>query len=68
MVYYWFIILDVVGWNYFNINYKLFLGFNHHYSPITSLIKRASYLTSLLMTLLLLYVIQVEYSDLPNKL
>jgi len=35
LIYYWFIALDVIGWNYFKINYKMYLGFNHHFSTVT---------------------------------
>jgi hypothetical protein len=34
IIYYWFITLDLAGWNYFNINYKVYLGFNHHFSTV----------------------------------
>ncbi|CAK79880.1 unnamed protein product (macronuclear) [Paramecium tetraurelia] len=40
--YFWMISLDVAGWNYFNVNYKLYLGFNHHYSTLSEILKRVT--------------------------
>lgn len=34
-LYYWFLALDVFGWNYFKVNYKIYLGFNHHFSTLS---------------------------------
>lgn len=34
LTYYWFISFDLAAWNYFRIDYKLYLGFNYHFSTV----------------------------------
>lgn len=38
LIYYWCLALDVWAWNYFKINYKIYLGFNHHFSTLTEIL------------------------------
>lgn len=56
LVYYWYIALDVVGWNYFRINYKVYLGFNHHFSTPTEIIKRVSILSTIFLIVFVVYL------------
>lgn len=58
--YYWMIALDVAGWNYFNINYKIYLGFNFHFSTLTEILKRVTTLSTLYMVCFVLYLLQEE--------
>jgi hypothetical protein len=60
LVYYWYLALDVFGWNYFNVNYKVYLGFNYHFSTVTAILRRASILSSIFLVVFILYVMQVE--------
>jgi hypothetical protein len=55
---FWIFGLDVWLWNYFRINYKIYLGFNYHFSSLTEILKRACVLSAIYLSLFLLYVIQ----------
>lgn len=55
LLYYWFLALDVAGWNYFNINYRLYLGFNFHYSTLAEILKRVTVLSSIFLIAFVLY-------------
>ena len=61
ITYYWFLAIDVFGWDYFKVNYKVYLGFNHHFSTFISIIKRASILSSILMIALITFILEAEY-------
>jgi hypothetical protein len=61
LAYYWFISLDIFGWDYFKVNYKIYLGFNHHFSTLMSIIKRASILSTIFLVFMLIYVLEAEY-------
>ena len=60
LIYYWYISLDLVGWNYFRINYKIYLGFNHHFSTVPEVLKRVSWFTAFFLILFVLYILQTE--------
>lgn len=60
LTYYWVLIVDVAIYNYFGINYKVFLGFNHHFSTLAQMTKRASILTIIYLSIFVLYILQVE--------
>jgi hypothetical protein len=64
LTYYWFLALDVAAYNYFRINYKIFLGFNHHFSTLSQIVKRASILTTIYLLVFVLYILQQK--DLTN--
>lgn len=55
--YFWMLALDVAGWNYFNINYKLYLGFNHHYSTLSEILKRVTVLSSIYLLIFIIYCV-----------
>ena len=57
LIYYWYISLDLVGWNYFRINYKIYLGFNHHFSTVPEALKRVSWFTAFFLILFVLYIL-----------
>lgn len=56
-VYYWFIGLDLWGWNSYRINYKTYLGFNHHFSTVGEVFRRTSYLSFIFLVVFLLYIL-----------
>ena len=68
LTYYWFISLDLAGWNYFNINYKLYLGFNYHFSTLSEVLQRVSIFTAIFLIIFVWYCVAVEESlgDLSN--
>ncbi|CAD8135336.1 unnamed protein product [Paramecium octaurelia] len=60
LIYYWLLTLDQYIWIKYQINYKLYLGFNHHFSTLTEVIKRVSFLSTIYLLLFLITCIQVE--------
>lgn len=60
LIYYWFIALDMWGWTYFHINYKIYLGFNHHFSTVPEVLRRCSYLSSMFLVIFVVYILKVE--------
>ncbi|CAD8044114.1 unnamed protein product [Paramecium primaurelia] len=60
LIYYWLLTLDQYIWIKYQINYKLYLGFNHHFSTLTEVIKRVSFLSTIFLLLFLITCIQVE--------
>jgi hypothetical protein len=57
LLYFWFLAFDVFGWNYFRINYKIYLGFNHHFSTLPEILERVMILSSIYLISLLFYCI-----------
>lgn len=55
--YFWMLSLDVAGWNYFSINYKLFLRFNHHYSTLSEILKRVTLLSAIYLLIFIIYCV-----------
>lgn len=55
LVYYWVISFDLAGWKYFNINYKLYLGFNYHSSTLSEVWQRTSILSAIYLIVFVLY-------------
>jgi hypothetical protein len=55
LMYYWCLALDVWGWNFFRINYKIYLGFNHHFSTLTEILQRVSVLSSVFLLIFVIY-------------
>lgn len=60
LLYYWFIALDLWGWNMHRINYKTYLGFNHHFSTVGEVFRRVSYLSVVFLLAFILYILQAE--------
>jgi hypothetical protein len=58
LTYYWFLAIDVALYNYFGVNYKVFLGFNHHFSTLGEIVKRASVLTIIYLLIFIIYILQ----------
>ena len=63
-MYMWFLALNVygiylgfmfLGWNYYNINYKLIFNFNHHYSTFYEIMRRALIFTIIFFETFLFY-------------
>ena len=55
LIYYWYFAIILRGWNINKINYKLFLGFNFHFSTVAEVLKRAGYLSAIYLTIFTLY-------------
>jgi len=55
LFYFWMLALDVAGWNYFNINYKIYLGFNFHFSTLSEILKRVTTLSAIFLIAFVLY-------------
>lgn len=62
LTYYWFLSLDLAAWNYFNIDYKLYLGFNYHFSTVSEVLGRVSVFTAIYLVIFVWYCIAVEES------
>lgn len=62
LAYYWFISIDLAGWTYFNINYKLYFSFNYHFTTVGEALQRVSILTAIYLILFVWYCIVVEDS------
>ncbi|CAD8047111.1 unnamed protein product [Paramecium sonneborni] len=60
LIYYWLLTLNQYIWIKYQINYKLYLGFNHHFSTLPEVIKRVSFLSTIFLLLFLITCIQVE--------
>ncbi|KAM3145495.1 hypothetical protein pb186bvf_002269 [Paramecium bursaria] len=60
LIYYWYFAIILRGWNINKINYKLFLGFNFHFSTVAEVLKRAGYLSAIYLTIFTLYSLQAE--------
>ena len=60
LMYYWCIALDVWGWNFFRINYKIYLGFNHHFSTLIEILSRVSVLSSVFLFMFVIYCLQEQ--------
>lgn len=60
IIYYWFLALDLWGWTTHRINYKNYLGFNHHFSTVPEVFRRTSLLSVLFLLIFILYILQVE--------
>lgn len=57
ILYIWLLAWNVYGFTTANINYKLILGFNHHFSQISEILKRAAFFTMLFLLMFLWYII-----------
>ena len=57
IVYMWLLAWNVYVWNNHNINYKLILKFNHHYSQLNELLVRASVFTAVILILFIWFLI-----------
>ena len=57
LLFYWFMAIDVWCWNEFRINYKIYLGFNHHFSTLTEILKRNCVLSSIYLSMFFLYIL-----------
>ena len=58
VAYYWFLGFNVYIWNKFHINYRLAFNFDSHYSPVTSVLKRAAFFSMIVSMMLLCYMIE----------
>lgn len=60
---------NVYGWNRFNINYRRIFKFNHHYSSLGQILKRAIFFWSILLITFLWYVlIKTDLGDFSRYL
>lgn len=60
IIYYWYLALDLWGWTHFRINYKIYLGFNHHFSTVEEVFKRVSYFSAMFLLSFVFYSLQAE--------
>ncbi|CAD8170017.1 unnamed protein product [Paramecium pentaurelia] len=60
IIYYWYLALDLWGWTHFRINYKIYLGFNHHFSTVVEVFKRVSYFSTMFLLSFVFYSLQAE--------
>ena len=76
IIYIWLLGCNVYGWTKYHINYKMIFRFNHHYSTLSEILKRAASFSTLFLFMFLLYVIfrengeevkEVSFYDYINK-
>lgn len=62
ILYLWGLGWNVYGFNKFNINYRLILKFDNHYSTYGQIMKRAGFFTVLLLLMYMLFIVGKQYS------
>ena len=63
IMYIWLLGWNVYGWTQYHINYKLIFKFNHHYSTLSEIWKRAAFFTTVCLLMFLSYVIFREKGE-----
>lgn len=58
IMYQWLLSWNVYGWNKYNINYKLIFKFDHHFSRVSSMLKRSAFFTLVWCVVYLMFIIQ----------
>lgn len=61
LTYYWVLVIDVVAYQYFKLNYKIFFAFNHHFSTTSEIIKRVSILSTIYLLVFVVYLMQMDH-------
>ena len=58
IIYVWLLAWNVYVWTSYHVNYKLIFRFNHHYSQLSQILKRAAVFSTMLLILLLWYLVE----------